>query len=128
MQNILSNIVTVVTIIVTFGPLVIAGVKYIGTKTNSQEIITIAERAAIIVSAIDNLDIENHDKQAMAIRKLVNFANELSISLTVEQATDYVDDAVRVMHQSAYCRHSMGHMAITKYRCRYFRYLIIFIW
>ena len=102
MQNILSNIIAVVTIIVTFGPLVITGVKYIGTKTNSQEIITIAERAAIIVSAIDNLDIENHDKQAMAIRKLVNFAKELSITLTVEQATDYVDDAVRVMHQTAY--------------------------
>ena len=101
MQNILSNIIAVVTIIVTFGPLVITGVKYIGTKTNSQEIITIAERAAIIVSAIDN-HIENHDKQAMAIRKLVNFANELSITLTVEQATDYVDDAVRVMHQTAY--------------------------
>ena len=102
MQNMLSNIITAITIIVTFGPLVIAGVKYVGTKTNSQEIITIAERAAIIVSAIDNLDIENHDKQAMAIRKLVNFANELSITLTVEQATDYVDDAVRVMHQTAY--------------------------
>ena len=97
MQIILSNIIAVVTIIVTFGPLVITGVKYIGTKTNSQEIITIAERAAIIVSAIDN-----HDKQAMAIRKLVNFANELSITLTVEQATDYVDDAVSVMHQTAY--------------------------
>lgn len=102
MQNILNNIVTAVTIIVTLGPLIIAGIKYIGTKTNSQKIITIAERAAIIVSAIDNLDIENHDKQAMAIRKLVNFANELSITLTVEQATDYVDDAVRVMHQTAY--------------------------
>ena len=102
MQNILNNIVTAVTIIVTLGPLIIAGIKYIGTKTNSQEIITIADRAAIIVSAIDYLDIENHDKQAMAIRKLVNFANELSITLTVEQATDYVDDAVRVMHQTAY--------------------------
>ena len=102
MQNILNNIVTAVTIIVTLGPLIIACIKYIGTKTNSQKIITIAERAAIIVSAIDNLDIENHDKQAMAIRKLVNFANELSITLTVEQATDYVDDAVRVMHQTAY--------------------------
>ena len=102
MQNILNNIVIAVTIIVTLGPLIIAGIKYIGTKTNSQKIITIAERAAIIVSAIDNLDIENHDKQAMAIRKLVNFANELSITLTVEQATDYVDDAVRVMHQTAY--------------------------
>ena len=102
MQNILNNIVTAVTIIVTLGPLIIAGIKYIGTKTNSQEIITIADRAAIIVSAIDNLDIENHDKQAMAIRKLVNFANELSITLTVEQATDYFDDAVRVMHQTAY--------------------------
>ena len=102
MQNILNNIVTAVTIIVTLGPLIIAGIKYIGTKTNSQEIITIADRAAIIVSAIDNLDIENHDKQAMAIRKLVNFANELSITLTIEQATDYVDDAVRVMHQTAY--------------------------
>ena len=102
MQNILNNIVTAVTIIVTLGPLIIAGIKYIGTKTNSQEIITIADRAAIIVSAIDNLDIENHDKQAMAIRKLVNFANELSITLTVEQATDCVDDAVRVMHQTAY--------------------------
>ena len=102
MQNILNNIVTAVTIIVTLGPLIIAGIKYIGTKTNSQEIITIADRAAIIVSAIDNLDIENHDKQAMAIRKLVNFANELSIRLTIEQATDYVDDAVRVMHQTAY--------------------------
>ena len=102
MQNILNNIVTAVTIIVTLGPLIIAGIKYIGTKTNSQEIITIADRAAIIVSAIDNLDIENHDKQAMAIRKLVNFANELSITLTIEHATDYVDDAVRVMHQTAY--------------------------
>ena len=102
MQNVLNSIITLVTIIVTFGPLVISGVKYIGIKTNSRQIITIAERAAIIVSAIDNLDIENHDKQAMAIRKLVNFANELSITLTVEQATDYVDDAVRVMHQTAY--------------------------
>ena len=102
MQNVLNSIITFVTIIVTFGPLVISGVKYIGVKTNSRQVITIAERAAIIVSAIDNLDIENHDKQAMAIRKLVNFANELSITLTVEQATDYVDDAVRVMHQTAY--------------------------
>lgn len=102
MQNILNNIITAVTILVTFGPLVIAGIKYIGVKTNSRQIITIADRAAIIVSAIDNLEIENRDKQALAIRKLVDFANEVSIPLTNEQATDYVDDAVRVMHQTAY--------------------------
>ena len=102
MQNILNNIVTAVTIIVTLGPLIIAGIKYIGTKTNSQEIITIADRAAIIVSAIDNLDIESQNKQTIAIRKLVDFANEISIPLTVDQATDYVEDAVRVMHQTNY--------------------------
>ena len=54
MQNVLNSIITLVTIIVTFGPLVISGVKYIGVKTNSRQVITIADRAAIIVSAIDN--------------------------------------------------------------------------
>lgn len=52
MQNVLNSIITFVTIIVTFGPLVISGVKYIGIKTNSRRVITIADRAAIIVSAI----------------------------------------------------------------------------
>ena len=102
MQNVLNSIIMVVTIIVTFGPLVISGVKYIGVKTNSRQVVTIADRAAIIVSAIDNLDIESQNKQTIAIRKLVDFANEISIPLTVDQATDYVEDAVRVMHQTNY--------------------------
>ena len=102
MQNVLNSIITLVTIIVTFVPLVISGVKYIGIKTNNRQVITIADRAAIIVSAIDNLDVESQNKQSIAIRKLVDFANEISIPLTVDQATDYVEDAVRVMHQTKY--------------------------
>lgn len=101
-MNIINSIVTAVTFIVTIGPLVIAGVKYIGIKTKSRQIVAIADRAAIIVSALDNLDIENKDKQATAISKLVSVANELSIPLTNEQANDYIEDAVRVMRQSAY--------------------------
>ena len=102
MQNVLNSIITFVTIIVTFGPLVISCVKYIGIKTSSRQVITIADRAAIIVSAIDNLDVESQSKQTIAIRKLVDFANEISIPLTEDQATDYIEDAVRVMHQTNY--------------------------
>ena len=98
MNEFTNTVITVITFIVTLGPLVIACIRYVGAATKNQMIITIAERAAIIVSALDRLDIDNIDKREMAIGRLIKLANEFKFPLTYEQASEYIEDAVRVMH------------------------------
>ena len=88
MNEFTNTVITVITFIVTFGPLVIAGIRYVGAATKNQMIIAIAERAAIIVSALDRLDVDNLDKREMAIGRLIKLANEFKFPLTYEQASE----------------------------------------
>lgn len=97
MKEIVNTLVTIATIVVTFGPLVIYAIRYVGVKTKSRQLLLLADRASIIVMALDNLKITNNEKQKLAIAKLVDFANEVSIPLTNDQAGDYIDSAVREM-------------------------------
>lgn len=101
-SSIINNIINVIALVLTVAPMVITVVRYFGVKTNNKKVITIADRAAIIVSALDQVDMENVLKKNTAIDKLLVFAQETKISLDRDQADDYIEDAVRRTHATAY--------------------------
>lgn len=100
MNSLLDTIINCITFITLLGPLVISAIRYFAIRTNSKQLSTIASRAAIIVSALEDMKITNTTKRDIAIEKLIRFSNELRIPLTESQAVDYIEDAVRIMHEA----------------------------
>lgn len=98
----LNTLLSTFMLVLAISPLVISIVRYIGVKTNNRKVITLADRAAIIVSALDNVDMENVMKKQTAVDKLLTFASETKINLDLDQASDYIEDAVRHTHMIAY--------------------------
>ena len=74
-------------------------VIYIGTLTNNKKVLTLADRAMIIVSSLDSLGIANEAKKQEALGKLTNFANEVGINLSLSQAEDYIENAVQALRR-----------------------------
>lgn len=64
-----------------------------------RSVITLADRAMIIVSSLDSLLIPNKDKKKEALEKLLGFAKEIGVSLTKEQAEDYIEHSVRELRE-----------------------------
>lgn len=98
----INTIVNLFTIVLTIAPMVITIIRFVGVKTNSKQVITLADRAAIIVSALDRVDMEKVLKKETAIAKLLEFAKETKIDLTSDQAEDYIEDAVTRARLYAY--------------------------
>jgi hypothetical protein len=94
-----NDVVEIVMLFVVIAPLILNLIKYIGTATNNKSVSMLADRAMIIVSALDSLLIPNSDKKKQALKKLVSFANETGVKLTESQADDYIEHAVRVLHE-----------------------------
>lgn len=94
-ENVLNLLVTLSVIL----PLVLELLKYIGALTNNKKVLTLAERANIIVSSLDSLGIANEAKKQEAIGKLTSFANEVGINLSISQAEDYIENAVQSLRR-----------------------------
>jgi hypothetical protein len=92
-----DKIINIVTLIVFVAPIVLELVKYLGAATHNKSVTTLAERAMIIVSALDNMLMPNTEKKREALDKLLSFAKETNVNLTAAQAEDYIEHAVRVL-------------------------------
>ena len=97
--KITENVVTIIFALSPFFPLVIAGVKYYGTKTKRNNIVNLANRADIIVKGLEKVELSNPEKRNMGINRLVDYANEVGISLTTSQAQDYINASVLELRQ-----------------------------
>lgn len=94
-----DKIINIVTLIVFVAPIVLELVKYLGAATHNKSVTTLAERAMIIVSALDNMLMPNTEKKREALDKLLSFAKETNVNLTADQAEDYIEHAVRVLRE-----------------------------
>lgn len=94
MIKIVENAVTFIIALSPLFPLVVALVRYYGTKTRNQRIVNLAQRANVIVMSLEKLDLVNEEKREIGINKLCNYATEVGISLTPSQAHDYINGAV----------------------------------
>lgn len=94
-----DKIINIVTLIVFVAPIILELVKYLGAATHNKSVTTLAERAMIIVSALDNMLMPNTEKKREALDKLLSFAKETNVNLTATQAEDYIEHAVRVLRE-----------------------------
>jgi len=94
-----DKIINIVTLIVFVAPIVLELVKYLGAATHNKSVTTLAERAMIIVSALDNMLMPNTEKKREALDKLLSFAKETNVNLTAAQAEDYIEHAVLVLRE-----------------------------
>nr|DAR78772.1 MAG TPA: holin [Caudoviricetes sp.] len=94
-----DKLIEIVTLIVFVAPIVLELVKYLGAATHNKSVTTLADRAMIIVSSLDAMLMPNADKKREALNKLLSFAKETKVSLTADQAEDYIEHAVRVLRE-----------------------------
>ena len=97
--KITENVITIIFALSPLFPLVIAGVRYYGTKTKRNNIVNLANRADIIVKGLEKVELSNPEKRDSGIHRLVEYADEIGISLTTSQARDYINAAVLELRQ-----------------------------
>lgn len=99
-MNAIDIVAKCLTLIVILGPLVVQVIKYIGIKTGNAQVALIADRANIIVTALERTDIANANKKTKAIEALLHFANnDMSITLSPFQAEQYIESAVTTLRR-----------------------------
>ena len=94
-----EKIIELLTLLIVVAPVVLQLIRYLGVSINNKSVITLADRAMIIVSSLDSLLIPNKDKKKEALEKLLGFAKEIGVSLTKEQAEDYIEHSVRELRE-----------------------------
>lgn len=78
-------------------PVVIALVHALGQWTHSQALINLADRAKIIVDALNNNHVlDNTAKKEQAMSKLATYASEVGIKVTPQQMDDYIESSVQL--------------------------------
>lgn len=98
-KEILRWIVEVIIILMPLVPILIQSTKLIGQRTRNQNMVNLASRAEIIVTALEQTPYMNEEKKQLGIEKLKMYANEVGINLTKEQAEDYIESAVNLLKQ-----------------------------
>lgn len=94
-----DDFITLVTLVIVFAPVALNLIKYLGAATHNKAVMTLADRALIIVTALDNMLIENTSKKKEALDKLLSYASETGVKLTSEQASDYIEHAVQELRR-----------------------------
>lgn len=94
MIKVIENAVTFILAVSPLFPLVVALVRYYGTKTRNQRIVNLAQRANVIVMSLEKVELVNEEKRDLGIRKLCDYAFEVGINLSPGQAQDYINGAV----------------------------------
>jgi len=94
-----DDFITLVTLVIVFAPVALNLIKYLGAATHNKAVMTLADRTLIIVTALDNMLIENTSKKKEALDKLLSYASETGVKLTSEQASDYIEHAVQELRR-----------------------------
>ena len=98
-MEIVNRIVDFLMILIWLAPLIVALGKLIAQKTNNQKLTNLIDRANIIVLALEQTQDPAYSKKRVALEKLIIYAKEVGINLTVDQASDYIEHAVAVMNK-----------------------------
>lgn len=94
-MDVLVNVLEFVfKIIVPLIPLFIRAVQILGQAIHNTRLVNLTNRAEIIVTALEQLNLTNEEKREAAIEKLMSYADEVKIPLTKEQASDYIESSV----------------------------------
>lgn len=97
--KVIENATTIILALSPFYPLIVAGIRYYGIKTKNKNLVTLSERANIIVMGLEKVEATNPEKRNWGVNRLVDYANEVGISLTPDQAQDYINAAVLELRQ-----------------------------
>lgn len=82
-------------LVFTLLPIVIHLVKYLGVVTKNKSLETLSEQATTIVKAIEQLGIlGSANKRDMATRQLTEIAKSLGITLSANQISAFIEQAV----------------------------------
>lgn len=100
-MEIVKEVINFIILILPLLPLVVSLTRYVGKKTRNQNIVLLANRAEIIVRALNasSVQLDNPSKKFEAVNKISHYANEVGISLTPEQASDYIESAVTLLNE-----------------------------
>lgn len=100
-MEIVKSVVNFIIVILPLLPLVVELTRYFGKKTKNQNIVLLANRAEIIVRALNATDLQlsNPEKKLEAVTRISHYANEVGIKLTPEQASDYIESAVILLKE-----------------------------
>ena len=98
-MEIVNRIVDFLMILIWLAPLIVAFGKLIAQKTNKQKKKNLIDRANVIVLALEQTQDPPYRKKRVALEKLIIYAKEVGINLTVDQASDYIEHAVAVMNK-----------------------------
>lgn len=93
--NIIRLIANTFLIIGAISPVILAVFRLLATQTHNQRMINLAERAKIIVEALEQSGLTNDEKKKEALNKLSYYAKEVGITVTPDQLDDYIESAVR---------------------------------
>lgn len=91
----MKDIGTALAIMLFLSPLIVTGMQLLGAKTHNQRLVNLADRASIVVEAIE--EIGGANKHTDATKKLSKYAKEVGIKATPEQLSEYVNAAVALM-------------------------------
>lgn len=100
-MSLIKSIVEILTALTPFIPLILAATRYLAKKGRNQNIVNLVDRASIIVEAMETTLLDGYGKKNLALEKLLTYANEVGISLTKQQAEDYIEAAVREMNKAS---------------------------
>lgn len=92
----LASMVDIIVIMLPLLPLILTMVKYLGRKTKQKNIELLADRGLIIVRSLEKNtnQLSNPERKGIALDKILEYANEIGINLTKEQANDFIESAV----------------------------------
>lgn len=93
-------VINFIFLVFTLLPVVIGLVRYLGVVTKNKSLVTLAEQATTIVKAIEQSGIlGSANKKDIAMRQLSEMAKSLGITLTDEQISAFIEQAVFNMNK-----------------------------
>lgn len=95
-----NNIVIIGIVLAAIFFIVVTGLKVfieLTAKDHGKNMVLLRARAEIIVKAIDQTDLENTARKALALTKLGAIAKEWGIPLSTDEASDYIEAAVNAI-------------------------------
>lgn len=102
MGTFITTMISIVTVIISLLPIATAVAHLISAKTRSQRVKVLADRAEVITRSLDqDLNKDNDEKHSAGCVKLIEYASEVGIKITPEQASDYINATVNAIRQAS---------------------------
>lgn len=97
----MKTVIDILTILLVLLPPAVQIASALAQKSHSAKFQNLMQRANVIVQALEQSGLTNDEKKQEGLKKISNYATEVGIKLTADQADDYIEAAVRFMKLSA---------------------------